>query len=123
VASLLIVDGANVVGSRPDGWWKDRAGAARRLQAELRAGVPGYARTILVLEGQARRGVPEGEHESLLIRHAPSDGDSAIVALAAELGAAGEQVTVATADRELRRRVADVGAQVIGPGRLREIVS
>ena len=28
---VLVVDAANVVGSRPDGWWKDRAGAARRL--------------------------------------------------------------------------------------------
>ncbi|TDC70074.1 hypothetical protein E1193_30120, partial [Micromonospora sp. KC606] len=32
---LLIVDGANVVGSRPDGWWRDRAGAAARLRDAL----------------------------------------------------------------------------------------
>ena len=31
----LIVDGANVIGSRPDGWWRDRAGAAVRLYDEL----------------------------------------------------------------------------------------
>jgi 8-oxo-dGTP diphosphatase len=31
----LIVDGANVMGSRPDGWWRDRAGAARRLRDQL----------------------------------------------------------------------------------------
>jgi 8-oxo-dGTP diphosphatase len=31
----IIVDGANVMGSRPDGWWRDRAGAAARLRAEL----------------------------------------------------------------------------------------
>ena len=31
----VIVDGANVVGSRPDGWWRDRAGAAVRLHDEL----------------------------------------------------------------------------------------
>jgi 8-oxo-dGTP diphosphatase len=31
----IIVDGANVVGSRPDGWWRDRAGAALRLRDEL----------------------------------------------------------------------------------------
>ena len=35
---VLIVDGANVVGSRPDGWWRDRAGAARRLQEQLSTG-------------------------------------------------------------------------------------
>jgi len=32
---VLIVDGANVVGSRPDGWWRDRAGAAHRLHDQL----------------------------------------------------------------------------------------
>ena len=31
----LIVDGANVMGSRPDGWWRDRAGAMARLHGEL----------------------------------------------------------------------------------------
>jgi 8-oxo-dGTP diphosphatase len=31
----IIVDGANVVGSRPDGWWRDRAGAALRLRDQL----------------------------------------------------------------------------------------
>jgi len=33
----VIVDGANVVGSRPDGWWRDRAGAARKLAGKLSA--------------------------------------------------------------------------------------
>ena len=31
----VVVDGANVVGSRPDGWWRDRPGAARRLAGRL----------------------------------------------------------------------------------------
>jgi hypothetical protein len=35
LVSVLVVDAANVVGSRPDGWWKDRPGAARRLHEEL----------------------------------------------------------------------------------------
>ncbi|MEV1288966.1 hypothetical protein [Micromonospora sp. NPDC049679] len=42
---LLVVDAANVVGSRPDGWWRDRAGATVRLRDALRpvarAGLPG----------------------------------------------------------------------------------
>jgi hypothetical protein len=33
----LIVDGANVMGSRADGWWRDRAGAMARLHGELAA--------------------------------------------------------------------------------------
>lgn len=36
-APVLIVDGANVVGSRPDGWWRDRAGATARLRDQLAA--------------------------------------------------------------------------------------
>ena len=40
-----LIDGNNVMGSRPDGWWRDRAGAAPALVAELagfaaREGVP-----------------------------------------------------------------------------------
>ncbi len=31
----IVVDVANVMGSRPDGWWRDRAGAAARLHAEV----------------------------------------------------------------------------------------
>ncbi len=37
---VLLIDAANVVGSRPDGWWRDRAGAAARLVEQL-AAVPG----------------------------------------------------------------------------------
>lgn len=48
---LVVVDGNNVMGSRPDGWWKDRAGAARRLVAQLgdwaAAGRDARARTLL----------------------------------------------------------------------------
>ena len=31
----IVVDVANVMGSRPDGWWRDRAGAAVRLHGEI----------------------------------------------------------------------------------------
>ena len=58
--TTLIVDGANVVGSRPDGWWRDRPGAAARLQAQLLAADLAYDEVVLVLEGKARAGVPEG---------------------------------------------------------------
>nr|MDT0666641.1 hypothetical protein [Micromonospora sp. DSM 115978] len=30
-----MVDAANVIGSRPDGWWRDRAGAAVRLTRQI----------------------------------------------------------------------------------------
>src|SRR5262249_11419997 len=46
---LVVVDGANVMGSRPDGWWRDRPAAARRLLATLTAGVPLPGEVVLVL--------------------------------------------------------------------------
>ena len=54
IDSVLIVDGANVVGARPDGWWKDRPGAARRLHESLLVADPPYDEIVLVLEGAAK---------------------------------------------------------------------
>lgn len=117
----LIVDGANVVGSRPDGWWRDRAGAAGRLAAQLaeaqRSGaLAGLGdRVLLVLEGAAKRAeVPE----DLDVLLAPRDGDSAMVELAHDLGERDEDVYVVTADRELTRLLQAVGARTVKPGAL-----
>ena len=76
---VLVVDGANVVGSRPDGWWRDRAGAARRLHEQLLAAVLPYDEVVLILEGAARRGIPAGQDGRLRTVHAPGSGDDAIV--------------------------------------------
>ncbi|WP_330460444.1 NTP pyrophosphohydrolase [Streptomyces sp. NBC_00820] len=111
---LVIVDCANVVGSKPDGWWKDRKGAAERLRDRLATGgVPGHAdpsEIVLVVEGAARgvESVPGVRVES-----APGSGDDWIVELVS--GTADRPRLVVTADRELRRRVSDLGAEVTGP--------
>jgi hypothetical protein len=115
---LLVVDGANVVGSVPDGWWKDRAGAAVRLRDRLNAtttagvpGVPGPLEVVLVVEGKAKD-IPETDGIRLV--RAPGSGDDAIVEVVAQ-AEAGRDVVVVTADRELRERVRALGASVIGP--------
>ncbi|MBY8843667.1 NTP pyrophosphohydrolase [Streptomyces sp. SP2-10] len=114
VPPLVIVDGANVVGSRPDGWWRDRRGAAERLRDRLAGeglpGHPGPVEIVLVVEGAARgvASVPGVRVES-----APGSGDERIVELAA--ASAGRARLVVTADRELRRRVTELGAEVTGP--------
>jgi hypothetical protein len=114
----LVVDAANVVGSRPDGWWRDRAGAATRLADQLVAALDAGALDAdvvhLVLEGAAR-GAAVPDHERLRVVRAPADGDSAIVALAQDLDDPGGEVTVVTADRGLRARLA---GPAIGPGAL-----
>jgi hypothetical protein len=112
----VIVDGANVVGSRPDGWWADRAGAARRLAEQLRPLVDGGREVVLVLEGKARPGVAEASGPFAVV-HAPADGDTTIVeVLRAQADPA--QWTVVTADRALAGHVQALGARVVGPGTL-----
>ena len=110
---VLVVDAANVIGSRPTGWWRDRAGAARRFTEQVRGAVE--AGTLdgpvtVVLEGAARPGVPESETDGVRVVHAPGEGDDTIAVLAAEPAS-----TVVTADRELAARCRAVGASVVGP--------
>ncbi|MEJ3654926.1 hypothetical protein WEH80_35115 [Actinomycetes bacterium KLBMP 9759] len=124
----LIVDAANVIGSRPDGWWRDRQGAARRLAGSLVAVLStdpavlvtalgrepvGPLLVHLVLEGAAGRTPDLPTHPALDVVVAPADGDSTIAALAADLHE--EQVVVVTADRALRERVRVHGATAVGP--------
>jgi 8-oxo-dGTP diphosphatase len=133
----ILVDMANVVGSRPDGWWKDRAGAAERLGAELsRFAALGLAADALdlpqshwwpdvvaVLEGQANRAALDSTDRLRVIR-ADTDGDSRIVDEVSRLAAGPEAsaVTVVTSDRELRARVEALGAQTRGAGWLLEML-
>lgn len=100
----LVVDAANVVGSVPDGWWRDRAGAARRLVERL-----ADRECTVVLEGAARAGVLEGVVGLVTVVHAPGSGDDTLAALA------GPGVTVVTADRGLAERVRAAGGDVVGP--------
>ena len=135
---VLVVDAANVVGSRPDGWWHDRLGAARRLRDQLggvaRDGIEtptlphgvsagaldGLLPEIrLVVEGAARplAGEPAGDNwwdTAVTVVAARHDGDTAVVETAAVAAAAGHQTIVVSADRGLRRRLVD-GAQTAGP--------
>jgi hypothetical protein len=113
-----VVDAANVVCSRPTGWWRDRAGAARKLSQQVASAIRAGHLTppvVLILEGAARSGVAEGDDEGLRIVHASGPGDDAIVAEVAKGTQNGEQITVVTADRELRERVAQHGADVVRP--------
>lgn len=112
---VLVVDGANVVGSRPDGWWRDRSGAASRLHRAIAAAELDQDLVVLVLEGAARRGQAAGQHDGILTVHAPGSGDDAIVEQVSARRATGDEVLVVTADRQLRHRVAAAGGSSVGP--------
>lgn len=109
MASVLVIDAANVVGARPDGWWKDRAGAAARLHDAILAAHLADDEIVLVLEGAAKAGVPAGRSPGLRVVHAPKDGDSTIVAEAKRAHARGARVRVVTADRALAANLAAYG--------------
>lgn len=114
-----MVDGANVVGSVPDGWWRDRAGAAARLHVGLKNAELSFDLVVLVLEGKARAGVPEGEAAGVTTVHAPGSGDDEIVALCRHHTERGDDVTVASADRGLLLRLTPLGVMTLGPRTLR----
>lgn len=80
----LIVDGANVMGSRADGWWRDRAGAMARLHGELAAvAAAGIAGPV---PGEPGAAGPAGA-----VGEAGAGGEASVEAgAAAEAGAAGE---------------------------------
>ena len=121
---VLVVDVANVMGSRADGWWRDRAGAAARLRDEIAAvdGLAGmapfdvaYPEKVLVVEGRARD-VGAGDSPVRMVP-ARDDGDDQIVATVGEILAADPAAVclVVTADRALKARCQAAGAEVTGP--------
>jgi hypothetical protein len=118
--SSLVVDAANVMGSRPDGWWRDRSGAAARLVAQLAAADVPHDELVVVLEGAARAGVPAGTDGIVVTVHAAGSGDDTVVAEAAARVDLGREVSVVTADRGLQARVEAVGAAAVRPSWLLE---
>ncbi|UOW02629.1 NUDIX domain-containing protein [Clavibacter michiganensis subsp. michiganensis] len=143
----LVVDTANLLGSRPDGWWRDRAGSTSRLLAGLDAlardglpaadlGLPGDVRwpeVVAVVEGDARDASLPAEPAAapasptlrapgVAVVAAPADGDGEIVRVAGAARDAGREVVVVTADRGLVARVEALGACVVGPGRIRALL-
>jgi hypothetical protein len=123
-----VVDVANVMGARADGWWRDRAGAALRLGREVtalarRSGAAPASAWVLVLEGRARDAAAllldeagSGEPVPVRVVSAPGSGDDAIVGAVAEVTARDESCLVVTADRELRQRCEELNASAVGPG-------
>lgn len=111
---MLVVDAANVIGSRPTGWWRDRPGAARDFTERVRAAVAAGRLdppVSIVLEGRFRGGADATNADGVEVVHAPGEGDDTIAALAAT----NREAVVVTADRGLAERVRAVDGEVVGP--------
>jgi hypothetical protein len=115
MSTVLVVDAANVVGSKPDGWWKDRAGAARRLHERLLVADLPHDELVLVVEGAAKAGVRPGRDGHVRTVHARGSGDDTIVDETRAAIERGDRVVVITADRFLRSRVEGLGAMAMRP--------
>lgn len=132
-AIVLVVDLANVVGSVPDGWWRDRAGAAERLLGGLcrlygrtftgpRGDPIRLARILAVVEGRAKQANnPQCPGEGFVVVRASGSGDDALTEVATDAVAAGDLVLVVSADRGLRERLPRE-ALTTGPGWLNALL-
>jgi predicted RNA-binding protein with PIN domain len=119
-----IVDGMNVIGTRPDGWWRDRDGAMARLVRELEdhAAATGDDITV-VFERPAR---PPLRSTVIEVATAPKPGpDAADKEIARMVAADGdpEAIVVATSDRWLADQVRVHGASVMGAETFRSQLS
>jgi|SRR6476659_3048776 Uncharacterized BCR, YaiI/YqxD family COG1671 len=108
-----LIDAMNVIGSRPDGWWRDREGAMRRLVGEIR----GWAEdevTVVLDSGPEDLTGTVGHVTVIRARRRGRDAaDDEIAALAR----AGDHVV--TSDAALAARVRERGATVEGAGTFR----
>jgi predicted RNA-binding protein with PIN domain len=114
-----VVDGMNVIGARPDGWWRDRTAAMKRLAGALDA----YARetgddVTVVFDGKPRPIPAERADVRFAGRRGPNAADDDIAALVAA-DADPASLVVVTSDATLVDRVAAVGGSAVGAGEFR----
>ncbi|HZN85108.1 MAG TPA: NYN domain-containing protein [Mycobacterium sp.] len=118
-----IVDGMNVIGSRPDGWWRDRGRAMTALVDRLEQWAAAEGADVTVVF--ERPPTPPIESSVITVTHAPepaaNSADDEIVRL---VGADADpaEIRVATSDRALSDRVRAAGASVYPAERLRNLI-
>lgn len=114
-----IVDGMNVIGSRPTGWWRDRPGAMRELVGELEAFAARSGEPVsVVFDGRPFELASDAIDVSFASRRGPNAADDDIAALVQSSAEPGE-LSVVTSDADLARRVSAAGASVVGAGEFR----
>jgi uncharacterized protein YaiI (UPF0178 family) len=108
-----VIDAMNVIGSRPDGWWRDRPAAIERLVGQLdRWAASSGEQVTVVLEQPPSAPIPSERVEVVSApRPAPDSADAEILRHLPDWLAAGE-VTVVTSDRDLAERARSLGAAI-----------
>jgi predicted RNA-binding protein with PIN domain len=123
-----LVDGMNLIGSRPDGWWADRARAMRELVSELERFVAeGGDEVTVVFDGRAseERPAPGGAAAGRLwVAFAPGGRDAADDEIAERVARVGDPaaISVVTSDKGLSERVREHGVEVVPVGRFRRML-
>ncbi len=109
-----VVDAMNVIGSRPDGWWRDRAGATRRLIVQVdRWADGGEERVTVMLEREPREEIDARRVEvAWASAGGPDAADREILARLPDW-LAEDEVVVVTSDRDLRAKARAAGAEVV----------
>jgi predicted RNA-binding protein with PIN domain len=117
-----IVDGMNVIGSRPTGWWRDRPRAMRELVGELDGfAARGGDEVTVVFDGRPFELEGGGVDVRFASRRGPNAADDDIAALV-ERDREPSGLSVVTSDGDLARRARDAGAAVVGAGEFRRLL-
>jgi hypothetical protein len=116
-----VIDAMNVIGSRPDGWWKDRRGAVGRLVEQVERWASGAGEPVtVVLERPPSPPIVSDTVEIAWAPHpAPNSADAEIVRLLPRELEEDSEVTVVTSDRDLADQARSLGAGVEGAASFR----
>jgi predicted RNA-binding protein with PIN domain len=121
--SQWLVDGMNVIGSRPDGWWNDPDRAMLRLAEALDHYAAKTGEEVRVVFDKSPEKVPKPGHVDVVIaaRRGRNAADHEIVRIVAE-GDDPSSIRVVTSDKRLREMVIELGARVVSSGAFRKRV-
>jgi predicted RNA-binding protein with PIN domain len=109
-----VVDAMNVIGSRPDGWWRDRAGAIRRLVAQVdRWAEHGEERVTVMLEHEPREEIPAERVEVAWARSGGQNAADREILARLPDWLAEDEVVLVTSDRDLKAKAIAAGAEVV----------
>ena len=115
-----LVDASNVIGSPPDGWWRDRTGATQRLLDALREFARDEDEVVVVLDaGPAEWAGRDGPLEVAIAPRRGRDAADDEIARRLAADADPESIRVVTSDAALAERARARGAEVVGAGAFR----